>query len=150
MSLSNSARFALLFGLVFVLAGSAVLVGVRLDAGNAMAPLWVVEAAASAFILAGLSVIFEGFGLRLVARFCSLLVVYLLAVPGLWTLFEADASCTVTSAISGAMSNGSAPSWMCRAVFGAGGLVVLLAALGFTLAALLRRKPAVDKPATET
>jgi len=150
MRFPSSGRQALWFGFAFIAAGAALFLGVRLDPGKALAPVWVVEAAAAAFILAGLSVVFEGVGLRLASRICSLLVVYLLAVPGLWTLFDADASCTIAGGISGAAINGAPPSWMCWAMFGGGGIVVLLAALGFTLTALLRRKAVVDKRVTPT
>jgi hypothetical protein len=146
---SPSGPHAIWFGLIFVAAGLAIVAGVWLDPGRAQAPVWVVEAAGAAFAFAGLSFVLEALGQRVPARLCSLAVVYLLAVPGLWTLFDSDASCTVGGAISGATFGGEASSWACRAVLGGGGIVVLLAALGFTLAAVLRRKAAAEEKSSQ-
>jgi hypothetical protein len=146
---SPSGPQAIWFGLIFVAAGLAILAGVWLDPEKAQAPVWVVEAAGAAFAFAGLAFVLEALGQRLPARLCSLAVVYLLAVPGLWTLFDSNASCTVGGAISGAALGGDAPSWACQAVMGGGGIVVLLAALGFTIAAVLRRKTAVAEESSQ-
>jgi hypothetical protein len=128
------------FGLLFVAAGGGILLMAWRDPSMASAPMWVVEAACACFICAGLWAIAQTFGLTLIATLCGLAIVYLLAAPGLWMLFDGTgASCSVGAAVSGASIAGTAPSWMCRTIFGAGGLVTFAAALAFTWAAIFRR-----------
>lgn len=142
------------FGLAFMAAGIAIIAAVWIDPAQARAPVWVVEAAGALFAFAGLGVVLDRFGLVVAARLSWLVMIYLLAVPGLWTLFDSGASCTVRGALSGAAFNGDVTSVMCRAVLGGGGIIALLAAIGFSLMALFQRKAAglsaaVDNPPTE-
>jgi hypothetical protein len=133
-------------GIPFILIGLFIVVAVRLDPSGARAPLFVLDAAAGAFFFAGVSVTAESWGFRIASRLSSLLVVYLLAVPGLWLMFDDGAgSCTSTVAFGGASTRTAGDPTMCRAVFGAGGLLVLAVALALTWAGVRklfgRQKP---------
>lgn len=122
-------------GIPFILIGIFIVVAVRLDPSGARAPLFVIDAAAGAFFFAGVSVTAESWGFRIASRLSSLLVVYLLAVPGLWLMFDDGAgACTATVAFGGASTRTTGDPTVCRVVFGAGGLLVLAVALALTWA----------------
>lgn len=128
-----------LLGLAFAGAGIGICLMVWQNPSQARAPLWVVYGAASAFTFAGFWMIAQTFGLKLVADITALVIAWLIAMPGLWMLFDGTgASCTVGGSIGGAAVEGNGPDWLCRGVFGAGGLLVAAAALAFTIAAVRR------------
>jgi hypothetical protein len=120
-------------GFIAVTAGALVLLMINTDPSGAEAPLWIVNAAASTFVFAGLSIVANAFGYRLVGKLCGLAVAFLLATPGLWMLFDGQgASCSASVAIGGMSAASGAASGLCRAVFGVGGIATIAAALLFT------------------
>ncbi|MEO6014182.1 MAG: hypothetical protein ABIQ30_11450 [Devosia sp.] len=131
-------------GLLFVGAGAGIMLMVWREPDQAEAPLWVVYAAASTFSFAGLWMILQTFGLTLLANLAGLAVAYLLAVPGLWMLFDGQgANCSVSGAMADITLSGPGTSWTCRGIFGIGSLLVLLFALLLTRAAIRQaRSPA--------
>jgi hypothetical protein len=139
MAVPSKGLGGLAFGGLFSLIGAGLYAAVRLSPEAANAPEWVIDAAAGTFFLAGLSVMAEAVNWKFVSRLASLGVVYLLAVPGLWMLFADDPSCSVSGVIGGAAFGDDASSLTCRAVFGGGAIVTLLAALAFTWVAVRRR-----------
>ena len=128
-----------LLGLLFAGAGAGVMLMVYLDPSQARVPLWVVYAAAGCFVAAGFWIIAQTFGLSRLATLFGLGVVWLLAVPGLWILFGGNASCTVSLGGSSLAMSSEGPDWMCRTVFGLGGLLAGTVAMAFTWQALTRR-----------
>ena len=114
---------------------------INLDPSGAQAPMWVVNAAVSTFVLAGISLIANVFGLALVSRLAVAAVAWMLAVPGLWILFDGQgAQCSVSVSLGGLSTAGSAASGLCRTVFGMGGVITLAIAIVFTVVALRPRR----------
>lgn len=133
------------FGGVFMAIGLGIVIMVRLAPEAANAPQFVLDAVAGVFFLAGLSTLLQTLNLPPAARFASLLLVYLFAVPGLWMLFGDDVgACTFGGSVAGVAKSGTADPTMCRVVFGGGAILVLLVAVGFTIDFVrrLRRDPA--------
>jgi hypothetical protein len=129
------------FGLLIAAMGAAIMLMVWLDPSGANAPIWVVQAAASTFLFAGLSAVAQALGWKVLANLLVLVVVYLLAAPGLWMLFDGQgANCSATIAFNDLAVGGGASSWVCRGVFGFGGLLTLGAALLFTWVTLSKRQ----------
>jgi len=139
-------RYALGIGAAAIAIGVGILVAVHLDPNGATAPLFVVEAAAGTFIAAGVSYLALALGLTLLSRLAGLLVVYLLAVPGLWMLFADGSECSVGAAISGITLRGTASDWSCRAVFGGGGLLTLMIGIAMTWQVFRGKPPSGDRP----
>jgi len=130
-------------GLLFVAVGTGIVLMVWRDPGQAEAPLWVVYAAASTFSFAGLWIILQTFALTLLANLAGLAIAYLLAVPGLWMLFDGKgANCSVSGAMADIALSAPATSWACRGIFGVGGLLVLIFALFLTRAAIRQARRA--------
>ncbi len=139
------------FGAAFVAIGLLIYFGVRLSPDGASAPIWVIEAAAGAFFFAGVSQIAQTLNAPMLARLCGLVVVYLLAVPGLWMLFGGDGQCSVSHAIGATSFSGDADPLTCRLVFGGGAIVVLGFALLMTWVTLRKlRGPTGSNPATRS
>lgn len=122
------------FSGVFMAIGLGFPIMVRLNPEAANAPLFVLDAVAGAFFLAGLGTLLQTLNLPLAARFASLLLVYLFAVPGLWMLFGDDVgACTVGSSAAGIGTSAPGDPTLCRLVFGGGAILVLLLAAAFTV-----------------
>ena len=132
------------FGLLFASIGAGIMLMVWVDPEGARAPIWVVQAAASTFLFAGLSAAAQSFGLKLLANLLALMVAYALAAPGLWMLFDGQgAACSVSVPLA-EMALGGGTSWLCRGVFGFGGLLTLVFAIVFTWAAIKRHRAAAS------
>lgn len=132
---STSVAVGVGLGLVFATLGVLIYAMVRTDPSAARAPLFVIDAAASCFFFAGVSVVARALDAPLIGRLCALPVVYLLAVPGLWVLFGDAGECSVSGLASGVVVSGTAPSGVCQAVFGGGAIIVLLFAVAMTVMA---------------
>lgn len=129
---------------LFAAFGIGIFAMLRLHPEGANEPDFVVDAAAGTFVFADLSVIARALNQPLLGRLAGLMVVYLLAGPGLWCLLADDAgSCSVGMALCGAGATSAANPTLCRTVFGAGGFLVLAVAVLFTVQALRskRQKP---------
>lgn len=125
------------FGLIFVCVGLGMMALMAVDQTGLNAPLWVAEAAASCFALAGASIIAQSYGKIRLSRACSLGVIYGLAVPGLWIAFGSDGSGCSTSIGLGPISFDSMASGLsCRLVFGIGAVITLACAVAVTYAVL--------------
>ena len=136
------------FGLAASITGVVLYSIVHLAPEAANAPLFVLDAVAGAFFLAGVSVIAQAWNAPLLGRLSAVLVVYLLAVPGLWMLFGQDVgSCSVGVAIAGTTGQGTADGLQCRIVFGLGGLITLATALAMTWGAIRAGRVAGDRSA---
>ncbi|MEQ1900824.1 MAG: hypothetical protein ABL866_08835 [Devosia sp.] len=136
----KSKRKQSVYGVIAIAAGGFILFMVHQDPSGAKAPLWVVDAAASTFLFAGLSIVATGFGLPLIGKLCGLACTYALAAPGLWMLFDGQgAQCSASIAIGGLSAASGAASGLCRAAFGIGGILTLFFALLLTWIAF--RKP---------
>jgi hypothetical protein len=138
-------RVPVWFGGVFMAIGLGIIIMVRLAPAAANAPQFVLDAVAGVFFLAGLSTLLHTLNLPLAARFASLLLVYLFAIPGLWMLFGDDVgACTVQGSVAGLAASAATDPTMCRVIFGGGAILVLLLAAAFTVDFVrrLRRKPA--------
>ena len=134
------------FGLVVALLGAGALLGAWFDPTRALAPMWVIELACGAFIVAGLSFVFESLGQRLVARLFSFSIIPMLGLTTVWALFLDDkGTCSMGGGLFGLSVRGSAPDWTCRAAFLSAGVVVVLAAVGVVLAVWMRRRAARDR-----
>lgn len=127
-------RVAIWFGGVFMVLGLGIAVMVHAFPDAATVPLLVLDAVAGVFFFAGASIVAHGFGMELVARLCTLLMLYLFAVPGLW-LFLGDevATCTVSGTFSGASTGGAGDQVLCRAIVGMGSVVTLIIVAAFTV-----------------
>ncbi len=121
------------FGAIFVVVGIGMMVMMATDQSGLHVPLWVAEAAASCFALAGASIIAQAYGKLRLARAFSLGVIYGLAVPGLWIAFGSDGSgCTASGSFGPVSFEGMASGLSCRIVFGAGAVIVLACAVAVT------------------
>ncbi len=127
-----------LLGLLFAGAGVAIMVMVWRDPSQARVPVWVVYAAAGCFVAAGLWSIAQTFAQSRLAAIFALAAVWLLATPGLWILFGGNAACTIGVGGSGLAMESAGPDWLCRGVFGLGGLLTGAVALAFTWQAIAR------------
>jgi hypothetical protein len=122
-----------LAGLLALGVGIGLLLAVNFDPEAAKAPVWVVNAAAMCFVFAGCSVLANGIGWPLVSRLSGAAVAWMLAVPGLWMLFDGQGvQCAASIDMGGLSAASAAASGLCRAVFGIGGLVTLAIAIAFT------------------
>jgi hypothetical protein len=122
-----------LFGVLALGAGVTILLLVNFDPSSAQAPLWVVNAAAMTFVLAGLSIFANSVGLPLISRLSGAAIAWMLAVPGFWMLFDGQgASCSASVTVGSLSAASGAASGLCRAVFGIGGLITLVVAIAFT------------------
>ena len=122
--------------------GLFMLLMVNLNPDGAQAPMWVVNAAISTFVLAGISVVAGNFGFPLVSRLAAAAIAWALAVPGLWIMFDGQgAQCSASVSLGGLSTVGTAASGLCRTVFGMGGLMTLAIAVLFTVLAFRRRAP---------
>lgn len=134
-----------LLGLLFAGAGAGIMIMVWLDPAQARVPLWVVYAAAGCFVAAGLWIIAQTFGQKGLATLFGLAIAWLLAVPGLWILFGGDASCTVSLGGGSLAMQAAGPDWVCRGIFGLGGLLAGTIALAFTWQAITRRASGTNR-----
>lgn len=146
----KAVRTQVAFGAAFALIGLGMIALVHFHPDGLRAPYGVVVAAMGTFVVAGLSVMARALGWRRLAEGTALVVVFGLAVPGLWLLFEpVGQACTATIGTFGREAAGLE----CRLVFGIGGVITL--AVGVFGAAmfirrLLRRRPtAEDGPLPE-
>ena len=132
----SATKTGIWFGLIFALIGAGMMALMAIRQGGFNVPLWVAEIAASTFLFAGLSIIAQVKNWLRLQRICALLVVYGLAVPGLWIMLGPDTgSCQGTIGfVSQSVGNAE-----CRIVFGAGGILTLGVAIIMTIIAL--RKP---------
>jgi hypothetical protein len=122
--------------------GVFLLLMVNLNTDGAQAPMWVVNAAVSSFVLAGISIVASTFGFPLVSRLATAAIAWALAVPGLWIMLDGQgAQCSASVPLGGLPTVGSAASGLCRTVFGMGGLVTLAIAVVFTVVAFRRKRP---------
>lgn len=122
MSNANTPQSNVPFGWLFVAIGLAIIVAMTVWPDGLEVPYWVAVAAASTFSFAGASVVLTGVGFPRLGRAMTLPVLVGLATPGLWILFDpGEKSCTS----SGAIVLG-AGDLVCRGVFGAGAVIVLL------------------------
>ena len=131
----NAPATNLWFGALFVVVGIAIMAMMVLSPEGLNAPMWVGLAAAATFSVAGASVVAQSLGYARLGRWIGVVVVLLLAVPGLWIMLgSGKMSCTrsVTFLWS---SSGTAGDLECRVVFGAGAIVVLAMAVAFAWAA---------------
>lgn len=135
----GSRRQGVVIGSGAMAIGVGLFVAAHLYPQKASAPLFVVDAAAAAFFCAGVIVVAEVFGQRLLSRLAGLALIYLLAVPGLWMLFAGDGACTIGGAVSGLTMATTGSDFTCRAAFGLGGVVVLAVALLMSWQALRGR-----------
>lgn len=137
-------RPGVLFGLAFVAMGIFIMFMVQ-QPRPGEAPTWLGMIIGAVFGLAGLSVIFQALGRPELGKWLALPVVFGLTAPGFWIMLDAeDKSCTASIGPSTFLSG----DFMCRAVFGAGAVVTLIAALGITFSlisgALRRRRQDAD------
>jgi hypothetical protein len=130
-------------GLASLAVGLGILLMINLDPSGAEAPLWVVNAAVSSFVFAGIALIANVFGFVLVSRFATAAIAWMLAMPGLWIMVDGQgASCSASVSLGGLSTAGSAASGLCRVVFGMGGVITLAIAIVFTVVAFRARRPA--------
>ncbi|HWA19739.1 MAG TPA: hypothetical protein VG757_12160 [Devosia sp.] len=123
-------------GILSLAIGLAILLMINLDPSGAEAPLWVVNAAVSSFVFAGIALIANSFGFPLVGRFAAAAVAWMLAIPGLWIMLDGQgAQCSASISLGGLSAAGSAASGLCRTVFGMGGVITLAIAIVFTVVA---------------
>ena len=131
----KAVRAQVAFGAVFVCIGLGMIAMVHVDPSGLNAPYWVVIAAMLTFVVAGLSVIARALGRERLAEAIALLVVFGLAAPGLWILFDPlEKSCSATSGFF----TREAGDLECRLVFGIGGGITLL--VGFVAVAMFVRR----------
>ena len=131
----EAVRTQIAFGAVFVFIGLGMIAMVHFDPSGLNAPYWVVVVAMLTFVVAGLSVIARALGRERLAEGIALLVVFGLAAPGLWILFDpVEKSCSATS---GFLTR-AAGDLECRLVFGIGGGITLL--VGFMAVAIFVRR----------
>jgi hypothetical protein len=128
-------------GVLSLVVGLAILLMINLDPAGADAPMWVVNAAVSTFVLAGIALIANVFGFALVNRIAVAAVAWMLAIPGLWILLDGQgAQCSASIPLGGLSTAGNAASGLCRVVFGMGGIITLAIAIVFTVIALRPRR----------
>jgi hypothetical protein len=123
------------FGALFVVVGLAVIAGMVFSPHGLTVPMWVGLAAASTFVLAGLSVMAQSLGLARLGRSIAILVVVGLSVPGFWIMFgSGEMSCSRSVTFLGSESSSTAGDLECRIVFGAGAVLTLAVAVAFAVA----------------
>lgn len=139
-----SKRGQLGFGAIFVAAGLGIMVMITVSPEGLNAPYWVAMVAAATFSFAGASIMAQAMGWDGFTRFFGLVTVFSLAMPGLWILFDpAEKACTGSIGFGGISLGANSGDLVCRAVFGFGGGITLLFALGALfvyLRQLLRRR----------
>ncbi|MBL0426303.1 hypothetical protein [Ramlibacter alkalitolerans] len=127
------AREQFVAGALAIAVGAAVALAMLYAPGGARAPAWVIYAAAGAFVLAGLTLIAQGTGRRLLARWLPALVIACLVAPAAWIALGAGPRrCLVSVWASGGRLLGRHSDLLCRLAFGAGavlGLLMLLLAV---------------------
>lgn len=129
-------------GALLVAVGGFIVVFVAIDPEGANAPVWVVQAAGAAFLLAGVTLIAQALNMPLLGKLAALGVAYMLATPGLWMLFAGDGQgCSVSMALGAFALSEQANAGLCRTVFGIGGLITLAFALLMTWQTLRRHAP---------
>lgn len=138
------------FGWAFVGMGVFMGIYIPLNPEGANAPMWVIEVAAAAFFFAGLSFVLQAFALPWLARISVVVLAYLLAIPGLWMLFDAQgAQCSGSVSVLSVSFAQGANDITCRVVFGLGGLLTLGFAIAMTWVAIKNRNAKqVDGPST--
>ena len=120
-------RDRILGGVLAVAIGAAVLLAVLFAPRGARAPAWVVYAAAGAFFLAGATLIAQGTGRRLLARWLPTLVIACLVAPAAWLAFgTGPRRCLVSAWGFGSRLLGRHSDLLCRLAFGVGAVVGLL------------------------
>ena len=135
-------------GLVAMGLGLFIAIFAPMHPEGAHAPMWVVEAAAAAFFLAGMGIVLRNFGASALGTLCGLGAGYVLVTPGLWLLFSGDAAqCSVSIPFISLLIPGSVDGVLCRGIFGAGALVALGIVLLLTWGAVRRRNAATSTPA---
>ncbi len=134
-TLSPSRRERLIAGSAAIGVALAIEVGVHTGSGTTGAPMWVGDAAALAFALAGSALLADAVGSSRGQWVASLASALILLAIALWVVLgPGNRACTFSFApITGAVG-----STICRGVFGAGSLILVL----FILLVLRRRPPA--------
>lgn len=126
MSKPISKRDQLVFGGLFVATGIGIMLMITLSPEGLNVPYWVGMVAAATFAFAGASVMVQGLGWDGVGRLFGVLTVLCLATPGLWILLDpGDKQCNGSIDIGGFSLGSGVGDFMCRAVFGLGGIVTL-------------------------
>ena len=116
--------------LLFIGAGAAMMIGMAVDQAGLNVPLWVAQAAAFAFVSAGVSILGQVISKPWLSRLGGLGVVYCLCVPGLWILLDpATKSCTATIAFF----SQTAGDLTCRIAFGTGAVITAICAVLMTI-----------------
>jgi hypothetical protein len=125
-------RDRMLGGALVIAVGAAVMLAVFFAPRGMHAPAWVVYAAGGAFVLAGLALLAEGTGRRVLARWLPSLVVACLLAPAAWLAFgSGPRRCMVSAWGFGSRMLGRHSDLLCRLAFGAGTLVGVLILLLF-------------------
>ncbi|MEJ8839240.1 hypothetical protein [Ramlibacter sp. AN1133] len=120
-------RHRVLAGALAVAVGAGVMLAVFFAPRGLRAPAWVVYAAGGAFVLAGATLVAQGTGQRLLARWLPSLVIACLVAPAAWVAFgTGPRRCMVSAWGFGSRLLGRHSDLLCRLAFGAGALVGLL------------------------
>jgi hypothetical protein len=116
------------WGIVTTGLGVAVVAMVALHPENLRAPAWVVYAAASTFVFAGITMIADARGAGRWQRWLAIPILLALAVPAAWVAFgPGDRECT----LSLPFVSTTAGEALCRGAFGLGFLLAVAIAVPF-------------------
>jgi hypothetical protein len=120
-------RHRLVGGALAVAVGAAVVLALLFLPRGVHAPAWVVYAAAGAFVLAGATLIAQGTGHGVLARWLPSLVIACLVAPAAWIAFgTGPRRCMVSAWGFGSRLLGRHSDLLCRVAFGVGAVVGLL------------------------
>jgi len=106
---------------------------------GANVPLWVAYAAGSTFVFAGISITAHTLGLTWLNAIANVVIIAGLTAPGFWIMLDpAPKACSGSFGFSGLSVGGLAPDLQCRAVFGAGAIIVVLCGIALVVSMVRR------------